>query len=321
MTEELSHLFQPHRNVLNEHLVSAKIDRSSTTLGKDALQRIGEELRKGVGLGVVELEGFRAQGLQFGDLCAGLQGELLLGRELVARRDPDHVAVLAHVQAAGLKDDVERLVPWYVLQAQREVTAHRVAGDDVQVGEVRYDVQHPPHFDVLEVERQLLAGISAARALHQFVGIVLDRSHLEHELRVGLVGIVLPETARFDHHAHVVALGENAEGLHRGCEVNHVVALAQHVGNAGLEEIDDYRLSLLADIHTGRRVRKLDDDSPLATASASEIDVFQSVLNVRSAFRKARSAACRGLLRTPRGGQGDQQAAAFDLGLVRNHVA
>src|SRR6266508_1513003 len=99
------------------------------------------------------------------------------------------------------------------------------------------------------------------------------------------------------------------------------VSLVQHIGNARLEEIDDYRLSLLADIHAGRRVRKLDDDSPFTTASASEIDVFQRVLKVRSAFRKTRRAAGRGLLSARHGGQGDQQAAAFDLGLVRNHVA
>ncbi len=56
-------------------------------------------------------------------------------------------------------------------------------------------------------------------------------------------------------------------------------------------------------------------------ASAPEIDVFQRVLNVRSAFRKTRRTAGRGLLRTPGGGQGDQQTAALDLGLVRDHVA
>src|SRR5216117_365316 len=114
--------------------------------------------------------------------------------------------------------------------------------------------------------------------------------------------------------------GDNAEGLHRGCEVNHVVTLAQHVGNARLEEIPDDRLSLLAAIHAGRRVRKLDDDSPFAPAPASEIDVFQRVLKIRSAFGKTRRAG-RGLLRAPRGGQGDQQAAAFDLGFVWNHVS
>ena len=44
---------------------------------------------------------------------------------------------------------------------------HRVAGDDVEAGEVGDDLQHRAHFDVLEVERQLLALVAAARALRR----------------------------------------------------------------------------------------------------------------------------------------------------------
>ena len=39
--------------------------------------------------------------------------------------------------------------------------------------------------------------------------------HLEHELRVGLVGIVLPLALRLDHHPHVLALLEGAD-FHAG---------------------------------------------------------------------------------------------------------
>jgi hypothetical protein len=70
-------------------------------------------------LGVVQLEGLRAQLLQVLDGGARLELELFLGGDLVLGRDPQHVAGLAHAQALGLQDDVERLVPGHVLQAQR----------------------------------------------------------------------------------------------------------------------------------------------------------------------------------------------------------
>ena len=122
--------------------------------------------------------------------CLRLELELLLGRELVLRRDPDHVARLAHAQALGLQDDVERLVPGHVLQAQRDAAGDGVAGHDVEVGEVGDDLQQRAHFDVLEVQRQLLARV--ARALRQLVRVDLLRPHFEHELVVALVGAVLP---------------------------------------------------------------------------------------------------------------------------------
>ena len=53
-------------------------------------------------------------------------------------------------------------------EAQREAAAlHRVARDDVEAGEVRDDLQHGPHFDVLEVKRELLALVTTLRALRE----------------------------------------------------------------------------------------------------------------------------------------------------------
>ena len=43
---------------------------------------------------------------------------LFLGCYLFARRNLYHVAVLAHIQAAALQDDIERLIPRHILQAQ-----------------------------------------------------------------------------------------------------------------------------------------------------------------------------------------------------------
>jgi hypothetical protein len=71
--------------------------------------------RQRLGLGVVELEGLGAQGLQVGQLVAGFQFGLVLGVELFLGRDQQHIAVLAHPQALALQDDVQRLVPGHIL--------------------------------------------------------------------------------------------------------------------------------------------------------------------------------------------------------------
>ena len=85
---------------------------------------------------------------------------------------------------------------------------HRVAGDDVEPREVGDHLQHRAHFDVLEVERQLLADV--ARAAPGGSGL-RPALHLDDEAVVGLVGGVLPVAARLDHHARVAALGERLD--------------------------------------------------------------------------------------------------------------
>src|SRR4030067_518286 len=78
--------------------------------------------------------------------------------------DPYHVAVLAHVQAARVEYDLQRLIPRHVLQPQGQAAADRVAGNDVEVGEIGDHVEHAAHFDVLKVLRQLLAAPAALAA-------------------------------------------------------------------------------------------------------------------------------------------------------------
>ena len=72
------------------------------------------------GLGVIELEALRAHLLQVLDGVLGFQLLFLLGCNFILGRDPQHIAGLAHAQALGLQDDVQRLVPRHILQAQRD---------------------------------------------------------------------------------------------------------------------------------------------------------------------------------------------------------
>ncbi len=221
---------------------------------------------------VVDLEALGLQRLEVDDLRLGLELQLLARGEFVTRGDPDDVAVLAHVQALGLQDDVERLVPGHVLQAQGQVALHRVGRDDIEVGEVGDDLQHRAHIHILEVQRELVALVVAAPAAE--LGRVLgDAPHLEHEAVVALVGVVLPQPVRGHGQAYAVAHLLGRHRGDRGGEVGDVGAAAQVVGQRGLQEVDDQVAALLADVDAGLRIRQVDHHAPLAAGAAAEVDV------------------------------------------------
>ena len=93
-----------------------------------------------------------AQWLERSDLRFGFKVNLVLGIEFVFGRDQDDVAGLAQAQALGLQDDVERLIPWHILEAQGHVAGHGVASDHVEVGEVCNHLEQSANFNILEVE-------------------------------------------------------------------------------------------------------------------------------------------------------------------------
>ena len=222
---------------------------------------------------VIDAEGLGDQRFEFADLSLGLQLELLPRSELVARGDPDHVAVLALVEAAGLQNDVERLVPGHILEAQGQTSVDRVAGDDVEVGEIGDHLQHRSHVDVLEVERQLFAVVAGALALHQLARILDDFLDLQHELVVALIGVVLPQPLRADRHAHRIALFLGRDLGHRRAEVGHVEATAQRLRQGRLEKLDDQIRAHPPDVDGGFRRRQFDHHAPFAIDTAAERDV------------------------------------------------
>ena len=110
-----------------------------------------------------------------------------------------------------LQDDVQRLVPGDVLQAQRHAALDRVGHDDVLPAGVGQELQHRPHVDVLEVQRQALARVDlvlcrATAAVAR--GRWLD---LDHVLVVGLVGDLLEVAGRRHDEARAVADAHRVE--------------------------------------------------------------------------------------------------------------
>ena len=148
-------------------------------------------------------------------------------------------------------------------------------------------------------------------------GILEDRLHLEDEPVVGLVGGMLPQALRLDHHPGVRALRERVDGQHRRAEVGDVDPPLEVARDRGLEEVDHQRAALLADVDAGRAVGQVDDEPAFAIAAAAEVDVAQRVLRL-GGLRLGE--ALHGLLaRADRllVGQRHDHRAAFDRGLER----
>ena len=227
---------------------------------------------------IIDLEAFGLQRLEVANLRLGLKQHLFPGRQLVARRNPDHIAILAHVQTLGLKNDVERLVPGHILQAQGEVALHRIAGDDIEVGEVRNHLQHGTDIDVLEVERELLATkLARPQALHQTVGIFHHLAHFEHELAVTLIGIVLPHARRRDHQPYIFGRRLRTHGGNRRTEVSHIGASLQVIRQAGIDELNHQIATLRPDVDPGLGIGQLDHDPAFPILAATEGDVLNAL--------------------------------------------
>ena len=291
--DQLADFFELGWRIGDEQLVGAWIDRCTAALGQDPVLAIAgravetEHHPERLGLLIIELECFSPERFQLGDLGALLQFEFFLGQQFILRRDPDHRAVLTHVETLGLHNDIERLIPWHVLEPQCHVAADGVAGDDVETSKIGNHLQHGAHFDILEIERQFLAAVTLG-ALGQLVRLFLDRPHFDDQLGITLVRTVFPQPFGLDHHVHVVSLGSRRHGRDRCAEIHDVETAAQHFRQARFHEVDHHGLTLLAHIDADLVVRQIDHDPAFAIRTATEVDVAQGL----TADRCARGRHC-----------------------------
>ena len=90
----------------------------------------------------------------------------------------------------------------------------------------------------------------------QLVRILEDRLDLEDEPVVGLVGRVLPQALRLDRPSACSRPAVNVStvtiGVPKSCDVEPALEVARQ---RRLDEVDDQRLALLADVDAGRRCR------------------------------------------------------------------
>src|SRR5207237_10659926 len=101
LPDESAHFFQPCRRILHEQGIRSRVDDAVAALGEKLPLLVGQELLYCIRLLIIELEHLGLQWLEIADLLLGFELLLFLERELLARRDQNNVAVLAHVEALG----------------------------------------------------------------------------------------------------------------------------------------------------------------------------------------------------------------------------
>ena len=154
MSDDPTQLIQALLGLIGNDAVGSVVDRDRTALVGTALgtgDRL-EQLGHVAGLGIVDLNQFTAQWRQFCDLLLRLELLTLARGNFIRWRYQQHITYLALVQALGFQDQIQRLIPGHILQAQGNIALHRVTGHQVQIGEVRDQLQHRTDVDVLEIQ-------------------------------------------------------------------------------------------------------------------------------------------------------------------------
>ena len=284
--DQLADVAQLGRRVGDEQLVGSLVEQGVaafgqhtrrlgiTTGGRGAAAHAAQHLLDDLGALIVELETLGTQGLEIGDRGTRLQIQLLTCGKLIARRNPDDVAVLAHRQTLLLEDDFQSLVPRDIVEAQGNVAGDRIADNDIEVGDIGKDVQQLTQRNVLEVQRDLLALIALTLgSLEQLGGIVLDRLHLDDELTLALVGGVFPQAlGRNDHTSVFTMLGCGNCG-HRRRKIGHIELARQFIRKLGALEVDDQLSALLTHVDGHARVGQIDGHLRLASLATTELQI------------------------------------------------
>ena len=236
--------------------------------GGAAIQNLLEVL----GRAVTQDKGFRADGLQGIELLLAFQNLLVAVEQLFTRGNIDDVAIAALIQALGLQNQVQRLIPRHVFQAQRDIAGDRVTGDDVQPGEFGNHLQHGAYFDVLEVERQLVALV-----LRLAVQLVLagtfhhGLAYFHHQLAFGLVGGEFPVTLRLNQYTAVAALIAGNHLVHRCGKVADIHALFQRTRQIGTHHVQHQVFAFTTDINRRALGWQVDFHPALAATATTEV--------------------------------------------------
>src|SRR5690606_18155996 len=251
--------------------VGAVVDGDGTTL----LAATGDGGKEGgdVGsLGVVHLDQLTAQRCQLGDLLLGLQLLTLARSNFLGRSNQQDVADLTLVQTLGAEHQIQRLIPWHVLQAQGDAALNRVTGGQVEGGEVGNQLQDRAHLDVLEIEGKLVAGVTegvSTALLNLGQG---QRLETDDQPVVGLIYQMLVETGRLDIDGCIRTGGICIDEVDRCGEILHIQPYAQLVGQLGGREHQPHTTALLLHIHADGWIRQINDDVAFALLATLEVE-------------------------------------------------
>ncbi|MNZ35865.1 hypothetical protein D3C78_532720 [compost metagenome] len=156
LRHQLPQLGKAVGRLVHHQRVGALVDTKAAPTGEDAVIRQArqQQLRQFASLGVMDGQQLPTQRLQLRIQRLAHTGIDRLRGKLGRRRHQQHIALLTPGQALAAQHQVQRLVPWHILQAQGDATLHGIAGDQVDASIVSQHLQHRAHFHILEVQRQ-----------------------------------------------------------------------------------------------------------------------------------------------------------------------
>ncbi len=229
---------------------------------------------------------------QFGDLLLRLQFLAFAGGNLIGRRHQQHVTDLSFVQALGFQHQVQRLIPRHVLQAQGNAALHRVAGHQIEVGEIGDQLQHRAHVNVLEVQRELFTGVGKTLGVALLQVVYGHRADADGQLVVGLIGRVIERAAGLNADGRPVSRGAGVDELHRRGEILDVQTDPQRFRQLGPGETDDNPAIALLNVRGDGRIREIDDHIAFTLGAALEIHAADRLAHRR--IDLGRRGSCRG---------------------------
>ena len=133
--------------------------------------RIAEIVRVGPDVDCQQLR------LSLGALCISFLAQRFNGR------NAQHVAFDLLVQCVVLQHQIECLVPRHVVEHQRERAAHVGIEHDVQTADLVNETEEIFQINVLQVHRNRLAGVAAARPRSRWLRVLLLLARQIHRRR------------------------------------------------------------------------------------------------------------------------------------------
>ncbi len=147
------------RGLADDESVGAGVHQHAPAFRPGARAGFGiEQRREGGGVGVTNVDELGGERRQLGKGASALQRHFLVAGEGFGRRHQQHVAALPFAEAVAGENHVQRLVPGDVAQAQRDRVRYAVGHDQVDIREVRDQLQRGARFHVPQVQRQAFAG-------------------------------------------------------------------------------------------------------------------------------------------------------------------
>ncbi|MNK81698.1 hypothetical protein D3C87_1014500 [compost metagenome] len=166
------------------------------------------------------------------------------------------------------------------MQTQGDATLHRVAGNQIEVGEVGDQLQHRAHINVLEVQRELFADVRLTVSVAFLQVIDGHRADADGQFVVSLEGGVLVGATGFNRNNCPISGYSGIDELHRGGEILDVEAYPQLVRQLRAREAEDDLAVMFLDIRGDGRIGQVDNHIAFPRRTTLEVHTAN-----RPAFR------------------------------------